>query len=166
MQELETPLRTSDPVIPPAAVSEETATTQIVLAFEDNKLASVLFGQYGQERQNQLGVMNAAPGLANEDYTDINALAGIGGAQQAQAQAERSAEVERHNFEQQLPANKLAQFMQMIQGSYGGTGTTTTTGPIPGMNPLLLAGAGLLGGAQAASSLGAKPFSPTQGIGK
>jgi len=41
-------LRPSDPVIPPAAVSEETATTQIVLAFEDNKLASVLFGQYGQ----------------------------------------------------------------------------------------------------------------------
>jgi len=35
-------------VIPPAAVSEETATTQIVLAFEDNKLASMLFGQYGQ----------------------------------------------------------------------------------------------------------------------
>ena len=41
-------MRTSDPVIPPAAASEETATTQIVLAFEDNKLASVLFGQYGQ----------------------------------------------------------------------------------------------------------------------
>ena len=35
-------------MIPPAAVSEETATTQTVLAFEDNKLASVLFGQYGQ----------------------------------------------------------------------------------------------------------------------
>ncbi len=41
-------MRTSDPVIPPAATSEETATTQVVLAFEDNKLASVLFGQYGQ----------------------------------------------------------------------------------------------------------------------
>jgi phosphate starvation-inducible protein PhoH and related proteins len=41
-------LRTSDPVIPTAAVSEDTATTQIVLAFEDNRLASILFGQYGQ----------------------------------------------------------------------------------------------------------------------
>ena len=41
-------MRTTDPVIPPATASEETATTQIVLAFEDNKLASVLFGQYGQ----------------------------------------------------------------------------------------------------------------------
>jgi phosphate starvation-inducible PhoH-like protein len=47
-------------VIPPAAVSEETATTQIVLAFEDNKLASVLFGQYGQNLaliERRLGVV-------------------------------------------------------------------------------------------------------------
>ena len=52
-------MRTSDPVIPPAAVSEETATTQIVLAFEDNKLASALFGQYGQNLalvERRLGV--------------------------------------------------------------------------------------------------------------
>ena len=41
-------MRTPDPVIPPAAASEETATTQTVLAFEDNRLASLLFGQYGQ----------------------------------------------------------------------------------------------------------------------
>jgi phosphate starvation-inducible protein PhoH and related proteins len=59
-QELETPLRTPDSVIPPAASSEETATTQTVLAFEDNKLASVLFGQYGQNLalvERRLGVV-------------------------------------------------------------------------------------------------------------
>src|SRR5450759_97351 len=59
-QELETPLRTSDPEIPPAAASEETVTTQTVLAFEDNKLASVLFGQYGQNLaliERRLGVV-------------------------------------------------------------------------------------------------------------
>ena len=53
-------MRTSDPVIPSAAASEETATTQIVLAFEDNKLASVLFGQYGQNLaliERRLGVV-------------------------------------------------------------------------------------------------------------
>ena len=46
-------------MIPAAAVSEETAKTQIVLAFEDNKLASVLFGQYGQNLalvERKLGV--------------------------------------------------------------------------------------------------------------
>ncbi|HWK93835.1 MAG TPA: PhoH family protein [Pseudolabrys sp.] len=52
-------MRTTDPVIPAAAVSDETATTQVVLAFEDNKLASVLFGQYGQNLalvERKLGV--------------------------------------------------------------------------------------------------------------
>lgn len=46
-------------MIPAAAVSDETATTQVVLAFEDNKLASVLFGQYGQNLalvERKLGV--------------------------------------------------------------------------------------------------------------
>jgi phosphate starvation-inducible PhoH-like protein len=47
-------------VIPPVAASDETATTQTVLAFEDNKLASVLFGQYGQNLaliERRLGVV-------------------------------------------------------------------------------------------------------------
>ena len=38
-QELETPLRTTDSVIPPVDASEETATTQTVLAFEDMQWA-------------------------------------------------------------------------------------------------------------------------------
>ncbi len=57
--EPETPLRTPATPIPTAAF-EETATTHIVLAFEDNRLASVLFGQYGQNLaliERRLGVM-------------------------------------------------------------------------------------------------------------
>src|SRR5581483_1566283 len=57
---IEHTLRTQDPVIPPAAASEDTATTQTVLAFEDNRLASILFGQYGQNLalvERRLGVM-------------------------------------------------------------------------------------------------------------
>ena len=53
-------MRTTDSVIPSVAASEETATTQTVLAFEDNKLASVLFGQYGQNLaliERRLGVV-------------------------------------------------------------------------------------------------------------
>jgi phosphate starvation-inducible PhoH-like protein len=53
-------LRTPDAVIPPAAASEETAMTQVVLAFDDNRLASILFGQYGQNLaliERRLGVV-------------------------------------------------------------------------------------------------------------
>ena len=52
-------LRTSDTVIAPVAPSAETASTQVVLAFEDNKVASILFGQYGQNLaliERRLGV--------------------------------------------------------------------------------------------------------------
>ena len=51
---------TTTPVIPPAATSEETATTQVVVNFEDNRLASVLFGQYGENLaliERRLGVV-------------------------------------------------------------------------------------------------------------
>jgi phosphate starvation-inducible PhoH-like protein len=47
-------------VIPAAAVSEDTAQTRIVLDFEDNRLASMLFGQYGQNLaliERRLGVI-------------------------------------------------------------------------------------------------------------
>jgi phosphate starvation-inducible PhoH-like protein len=53
-------LRTKEPVIPATATSEDTATTQIVLDFDDNKHASVLFGQYGQNLaliERKLGVV-------------------------------------------------------------------------------------------------------------
>ena len=53
-------MRTSDAVIPPAAASDETATAQVVLAFDDNRLASILFGQYGQNLaliERRLGVV-------------------------------------------------------------------------------------------------------------
>ncbi len=53
-------MRATTPVIPPAAASEDTATTQVVLNFDDNKLASILFGQYGQNLaliERRLGVV-------------------------------------------------------------------------------------------------------------
>jgi phosphate starvation-inducible protein PhoH and related proteins len=53
-------MRATTPVIPPAAASEDTATTQVVLNFDDNRLASILFGQYGQNLaliERRLGVV-------------------------------------------------------------------------------------------------------------
>jgi phosphate starvation-inducible PhoH-like protein len=53
-------LRSKDTVIPPAATSDETATTQIVLDFEDHKHASMQFGQSGQNLaliERKLGVV-------------------------------------------------------------------------------------------------------------
>ena len=73
-------MRTSDPVIPPAVVSEETAKTQVVLAFEDNRLASVLFGQYGQNLaliERRLGV------VADQRGNHVNVEGSRNGCEQA-----------------------------------------------------------------------------------
>ena len=53
-------MRRNDPPLPPAAASDDTATTQVVIAFDDNRLASSLFGQYGQNLallERRLGVV-------------------------------------------------------------------------------------------------------------
>jgi phosphate starvation-inducible PhoH-like protein len=67
-------------VIPTTAASEETATTQVVLAFEDNKLASILFGQYGQNLalvERRLGV------VADQRGNQVTLEGSRGGCEQA-----------------------------------------------------------------------------------
>ncbi len=74
-------MRTSDPVIPAAAVSDETAKTQTVLAFEDNRLASMLFGQHGQNLaliERRLGV------VADQRGNHVNIDGSRGGVEQTQ----------------------------------------------------------------------------------
>jgi phosphate starvation-inducible PhoH-like protein len=73
-------LRTKEPVIPPAAISEDTATTQIVLDFDDNKAASILFGQYGQNLallERKLGV------VADQRGNHVTIAGSRGGCEQA-----------------------------------------------------------------------------------
>jgi phosphate starvation-inducible PhoH-like protein len=67
-------------VIPPAASSEDTATTQTVLDFDDNKLASILFGQYGQNLaliERRLGV------VADQRGNHVTISGSRGGCEQA-----------------------------------------------------------------------------------
>jgi phosphate starvation-inducible PhoH-like protein len=67
-------------VIPSSAASEETATTQVILSFEDNKLASILFGQYGQN----LALIERRLGLAVDSRGNHVTLEGSrGGCEQA-----------------------------------------------------------------------------------
>ncbi len=83
-----------------------------------------------QMRQYGLGQMDAAatraPTYAANDYTDINALGAIGQQKQDLAQNELGDAVNRFNFYQDLPANKLAQYSRFIGGNYGGTNTSST----------------------------------------
>ena len=82
-----------------------------------------------QNYQYGLGQMDAAANragtFAQNDYTDINALDAIGQQKQGLAQNELGDAVNRFNFQQDLPANRLQQYMGFIGGNYGGNTTST-----------------------------------------
>lgn len=105
-----------------------------------------------RERTNQMTAMGAAPGFAEQDYADINKLAGVGAAREGQEQSRIDEEMARHAFAQAEPSERLARYMSMLQGNYGGQSTT--------QNPFYRnKGAGILGGANMGATAGA-PFGP------
>lgn len=82
-----------------------------------------------QNWQYGLGQMDAAanrqPMFAANDYADIDYLGGIGQQRQDLAQSELGDAVNRFNFYQDLPANKLQQYAGLVGGTYGGTQTSS-----------------------------------------
>jgi len=87
------------------------------------------YGNYADERTNQLSATQLAPGLADQEYKDINQLAGVGEAYEAQAGNELQEEINRFRYDQNAPGDALTQFMTLIGGgSYGGD--TVTSEPL------------------------------------
>lgn len=88
-----------------------------------------------------------APSLATTDYGDIANLEAVGRSREELGQRQIQDAINRFEFEQQKPASKLAQYLQFIQGNYGGA--MRETQPIF-RNP----GAGFLGGAATGAGIG------------
>lgn len=99
---------------------------------------------YAAERANMLNALSAVPAYAQADYGDIAQLSDVGRQREAMAQALINDQVARWNFEQQMPADKLAQYAQLIRGDFGGTQSTTAP---------YSSGAGMLGGMSGGSGL-------------
>lgn len=114
---------------------------QEVLASELGKLGTQVFGdQYNRERENMVNATQIAPQLAQADYTDIQALGGIGQQKEAMEMAQIQDAMARFDFEQQKPYYKLREYL----GSIGANVPTTTAVTKPQFRNT---GAGLLGGA-------------------
>lgn len=71
----------------------------------------------------QQDAMRFAPQLAMTDYNDIAQLGNVGAAREDLGERQIGENMARYQHEQQLPGNKLAQFLQFVQGNYGGTQT-------------------------------------------
>jgi len=84
------------------------------------------------ERARQMAAVGAAPQMAQADYADIQRLLSVGGAKEAQSAAELQDEMNRFNFEQNLPQAKLSQFANLFSSVPQGSTTVQTATPTGG----------------------------------
>ena len=93
----------------------------------------VVAGQTGQQ-------------LANQAYTDAEALSQAGGMMDDYNQQLINADIDRYNYNQQKALLALQNYNNLIQGSYGGTTTTTGQQSSTGSTLGNVAGGALTGG--------------------
>jgi len=90
------------------------------------KAGELAYQNYATERglQNQ-AVMNA-PGLAQADYADISQLANVGKTAEDYLKTALQADIDRFNFEQNKPYQKLSAYLGAAYGAPMGQVSTTT----------------------------------------
>tara|TARA_R100000805_G_C3614365_1_gene115515 strand:+ start:968 stop:1777 length:810 start_codon:yes stop_codon:yes gene_type:complete len=124
------------------------AANQQVLAEELGQLANQVYApNYQMERQNMMAATQLAPQLAQADYQDIQALAGVGQQKESQQMAQIQDAINRFDFEQQKPYYKLREYLASIGSPYAQT--VSQTQPV-----FRNQAAGLLGGAMQGYQLG------------
>jgi hypothetical protein len=117
-------------------------------------LAAALAPYEYQDYQNKLGLQQqaagAAPGLANQDYTDISAQLAAGQAQDLQSQREIAGDVERFNYGENADVDYMQKLMAgYFQSPYNQQQAGSTANPLFG---------GLGGAAMGAAAFPANPF--------
>lgn len=92
-------------------------------------ITSNIYGQaYESERGRQLQALQLAPTYAEQDWANIGRLAAIGGEKQAMEQAAINEAIERFQFGQLEPWERLANYMNLISGNLGGQTYAYTRG--------------------------------------
>jgi len=105
-------------------------------------------GAYDAERARMMQAAALAPQTAGMDYTNLGNVAQAGSVLDQQNQNVLDADVNRWNYNQNLPYNTLQQYAGLVGGNYGNTTTTTDN---TSKNPW----ASALGGAAMGASMGA-----------
>ena len=134
--------------------SQANATKQNQLTYGttlDNLATSIYGGNYANERQNQMTATGQAPALNQAQYINPAAAIGAGQTIQQTNQNQDTSNLNAYNYNRDQPANALAQYMSLVGGNYGQSGTTQTQTQAPptNSNPL----SSILGGALGLGSL-------------
>lgn len=105
--------------------------TQEALA---DAMARTQLGAYGQGLQQQQFGLKAAPAMAGFGMMPADVISGVGGVQRAEDQMGINEAVQRYNFEQQEPWQRLQNQAGMFQGltlPYASAESKTTSTPSP-----------------------------------
>ena len=92
-----------------------------------NKYGDLAYQNYGAERARQEAASGNAPALAAADYGDIAQLANVGKTQEDYQQNALEADINKFNFEQNLPYQKLSTYLNSAYGAPQGSVTTSTS---------------------------------------
>jgi hypothetical protein len=109
-----------------------------------NANANIGYQNYNDQIQNMEKANFTAPMIDSAQGTDLQNAQNFGSALQNQDQQNITADVNRWNYNQNLPYNMLGMFDNFIQGSYGGSTATSTPNY---KNPLASGLSGAAGGA-------------------
>ena len=104
--------------------------------------------------QAQQQAIQQAPMARQFGFADLETLAGVGAAREAQAQAELAGDIEKFQFEQQAPGAALANYLASVQGGQLGMQQITPYYS----NPLASGLSGALGGAMLGAQAGFNPL--------
>lgn len=129
------------------------SANQEVLARE---MADAAVRNYAGERTLQQQAALASPQFAAQDYANIEALRGVGGAMEELAGRNLQDEMNRFYFEQDKKGAALDDYLRRVTGVGAGSGTQTSRGTQPsvGGSPLQGALGGLSTGLGIAGALG------------
>jgi len=115
---------------------------------------NIAYGNYNDERSRQMSAVNNAPAYAQADYNDIANMLDVGQQREAITQQGIDESMNRFNFEQEEPWQRLERYKALIDGNYGGTTTSTSRNPNYKSAISSLLGGALSGGGMGASMLG------------
>ena len=96
------------------------------LAEAGNRMA---YNSAEAERARQVAASQYAPTMANADYMDIEKLLRVGQAGESYDRAKLQADMDRFNYNENLPQMKLSQFANLFSSVPQGSTTTQTATP-------------------------------------
>jgi len=85
-----------------------------------NMAGNLAYQNYGTERQNQIGAVAAAPGMAQQGFAPLDRLGQIGATREGYAGKELQDAINRYDFDQNAGWSNAAKYMGLIGGgSFG-----------------------------------------------